>query len=163
MRLSFKNQGGLTLFELVIVAAVISVLVTIAGLIYRNAAIKSSVENQIRVMYADLLEIRQKALLEKSPRAVKFAERKMSIYPGTDTTVLPVQVRDLVHPVTWSGGGQCTVAYDTWGVCNSPVTVCVDQDSASAGADSIVISKTRVRIGKRMAGKSCKAEFVYLK
>ena len=156
--------NGFTLVELIVTVAVMIILASLATVQFRKMTINASIEKELKMIYADLMELRTKALYENTPRAVRFTRNVMAIYPGSDTSAPPVMTRSLPHGVAWSGSGaSLEIEYDTYGISNKLVTVCVEPDNQnSSSVDSLIISHARIRMGKREA-PDCKAEYVSLK
>ena len=158
------GENGFTLVELIVTVAVMVILATLATVQFTKMTTKVSIEKELKMIYADLMELRTKALYENTPRAVRFTRTVMTIYPGSDTSAPPVMTRSLPHGVAWSGvGASLDVTYDTYGISDTLVTLCVEPDDEnSSSVDSLVISFARIRMGKREA-PNCKAEYVSLK
>lgn len=157
-------QNGFTLVELMVTIAVIAILASLATVQFRKMATNASIEKELTAIYTDLMELRTRALYEKEPRAARLTATEFSIYPGADTDSPPIMTRSLAHAVTWSGGGSSlTLRYDTFGISNTAATLCVEPGGQNSSAvDSIIVSRTRIRMGKRKAA-CCVAESVALK
>lgn len=158
------GRNGFTLVELVVTVAVMLFLASLATIQFSKMRTKASIEKELKMIYADLMEIRTRALYEKTPLAAKFTRTSFHVYPGVDTSSAPIITRTLPHAVAWSRTGSSFVLkYDTFGITNNPVTLCIEPDDEnSSSVDSLVISKTRIRMGKREAS-ACKSESVALK
>lgn len=159
-----RGVSGFTLVELLVTVAIIIIMASLATVQFNSMTLKASIEKELKMLYADLMELRLNALYEKVPRAAKFTSQEFSIYPEDDIDSSPIKTRTLPHAVAWSGGGSSLVLrYDTYGISNDAVTVCLEPDRENpASVDSIVISKTRIRMGKRIAA-SCASTSIDLK
>ena len=160
------GQKGFSLVELLTVVATMIILLSVATLQFSSMMRKRDMEKEIRMIYTDLSEVRQKALYEKTPRAVKFTANEFTVYPGPSTTVSPVLRRTLNHPVGWSTADSVlVVTFDTFGISDNDGTLCICIDpssSNSAQVDSLKITPTRVDLGKRTEG-TCVDENINLK
>ena len=158
------RENGFTLVELVVTVAVMAILASLATVQFRKMMTNASIEKEVKMIYAELMELRTRAMFEKTPRAVSFTRTRFSVYPGADTSVPPVMTRLLPHNLAWSGSGSSVVLkYDTYGISNTMVTLCVEPSGLnSSSVDSMIISRTRIRMGKRTA-PGCGAESVILK
>ena len=122
-------------------------------------------EKQIRMLYTDLTEVRQKALYEKTPRAVRLTANEFTVYPGDSTTTTPVLRRALNFPVGLStGAAAVAITFNTYGISNNDTLfICIDPATDnSAPVDSLRITATRVDLAKR-TGASCAETDISLK
>lgn len=160
------GQKGFSLVELLTVVAVMIILLSVATLQFSSMMSKREMEKQIRMLYTDLTEIRQKALYEKTPRAVKVTASEFTVYPGDSTAAPPVVRRSLNYPVGWSTSDtELVITFDTFGISDNDDTLCICIDpsiSNSAPVDSLKITPTRVDLGKRTGG-NCVDEDINLK
>lgn len=146
------NERGFTLIEIVIAIAVMAILATIGTFQFNQYMRKSSVESQTRKLYGDILELRSKALFEKRPRALKLTTTSYSLYSSEVMSVNPVSTRPLDVPITWNVSTDIT--FDTSGMTNDNKAICTNQTNSSP-VDSIIISTTRIRLGKLGQGAAC--------
>lgn len=147
-----KNRG-FTLVELLIVIVLIGILSTIGTIAFSEYTKKSQITSQTRTLYGDLMEYRLKALYEKRNWTFKINAASYGIYSSADTSVAPVSSIILKNSVTFNNATD--IVYDSQGLANvSGKTVCVSATN-DAAVDSIVISTSRVQIGKKKAGTSC--------
>lgn len=150
-----EKEEGFTVVELLLALVITTILGVIAGMNYKSLVAKASMEKQIKMIYSDILEVRQRALLEKRPRTVEFSANAFKIFSGESAQGEPVLKRDLVHPIKWSSSDavKVRVSYDTWGSTSKLVTIYLDRkDSNAPSVDCVVISRFRVRMGKNDAG-----------
>ena len=149
------NSRGFSLVELVVVIAIAAALTAIATLNFNEYSRKAAMEGQMRMICSDMLELRQKALYEKVPRAVKITATHFFMYPGASTTAPPIVDRELKYPVVLSGGGtEQVLVFDSFGVSDvESFAACIDPNNNPAYVDSVVASHTTIRTGKQ--GASC--------
>lgn len=158
------RKDGFTLIELMVVIAIISVLVSIATLSFNRMSNNGNVESQMKIMFADLMSVRSQALYEKRGRSVMVTATQFSVY-SSNTINNPVSSKTLKQPVT---PVSLRVDFDAWGgiTLNSDNTitdasVCVQQ-SNDAGVNSVVISRSRIQVGK-LTGAGCASANIDIK
>lgn len=152
------NQRGFTIVEIMMVIGIMGILLTVATVQFSTYTRKAAVESQTRVLYSDLMEVRNKALFEKSNRLLKLqSATSYVIYGDSGTTVL--ETKPLKVPIIWTNSGD--ILFDTRGMLQNVdnKTICISDENGSP-VDSIVISATRIRIGKLDEGASCNASNV---
>lgn len=152
------NRHGFSLIELLITIALITIMLTVASFQFSAYSKKSGVESQTRRLYGDLMELRSKAMFEKRSRAVKLSALSYSIYSSEVTTVSPVQVTTLKAPIQWNNSSD--IIFDSRGMLDTVdnSSICVSETN-SAPVDSIVVSMTRIKLGKFKEGATggCKS------
>ncbi|SNB46197.1 Tfp pilus assembly protein FimT/FimU [Geobacter sp. DSM 9736] len=152
---------GFSLVELVVTMAIAAILVSIGVMQFNEMSRKSAIEEQVKKIHVDLAELRQKALYEKTERAAKITATEFATYPGDDITAVPVIQRRLVYPMAWStADNPLVLSFDTFGMSGTSesgaIFVCIEPTKAnSAAVDSLIVSPTRVDLGKRVSGGSC--------
>ena len=152
------NMRGFSLIELLIVIALIGILVSAATFGFTQYSRKSKMESQTRLLYGDLMEYRAKALYEKKNWTFKFSAASYGIYSSAATTVSPVSTVIFKYSVDNTANLNTTpITFDTQGMTDVSGTVCV-AGANDANVDSVVISRTRVQIGKRKEGLTCLGE-----
>lgn len=155
------NQRGFSLIELLIVIMLIGLLTGLGTWQYASYSKKATIQAQTRVLYGDLMQYRMRAFYEKRNWTFKFSASGYGIYSSSDVTVAPVASVALKHPVTTSDFSQ-TVIFDSQGGASvSGKAICV-ASSNDAPVDAVVISATRVQIGKKDEG-SCASDNITAK
>ncbi len=148
------NSRGFSLIELVVIVALIGTLSAIGTFGFSQYSRKSQITNQTRQLYGDLMEYRIKAMYEKKNWTFKISAGSYGIYSSSNTTVSPVTTVTLKQNV--ESDSTTDIVYDTHGLANvSGKSVCVSATN-DATVDSVVISETRVQVGKK-TGVSCVA------
>ncbi len=159
------RQRGFSLVELLVVMTLIGILLAIATYNWSQMQTKSAIENQIKMIHADLMEVRLQALYTKTARVVNISDRQYKAYATTDTTVPPVVVKQLTYPVTWTPAESTSLTFDAQGLMNgNEKSLCIlpTNDTTvvnSATVDSIVISQARINLGWRKGG-DCKSDSI---
>ena len=158
------DRHGFTLVELVMVIAIVGILLTMGMLQFSTYSRKNAIEAQVRTMYADLMTVRTQALFEKTDRAVTLTANTFSIFASTDTSAPPVQQRNLQFSVV-SNNMPAPLVFNSRGIVFgvNNASICVEPDDNPAGVDSLVISTTRIQMGKRNAGTACSASNITTK
>jgi len=149
------NRRGFSLVELLIVITLMGLLTGIGTFQFSKYTKKSQISSQTRVLYGDLMEYRMRAFYEKRPWTFKISASGYGIYSSSNVDVAPVTSVALKHPVTSSDS--LNVVYDRQGAADlsGKKAVCIASSNDSP-VDSVVISATRVQIGKKDEG-SCES------
>lgn len=146
------NNRGFSLLELMLIISIIGILSAIGIFAFSQYSRKTQMENQTRLLYGNLMEYRAKALYEKKNWTFKMSATGYGIYSSSATTVSPVTAVTFKHPV--SPPSVTTFKFETQGITNNEGSICV-AGTNDAVVDSVVISTTRVQLGKRKEGEDC--------
>lgn len=167
------NRRGFSLAELVIIIAIIGILLSVTALQFIDYIQKGAIERQTKELHADLMTTRTEALTQRSlkrvvvtPTAFSFISSTLGggVSSGRVTKVLS-------KPVTWSGGSsektEMEITFDERGIFSvdsgNGTTICVNQSTESAWHDTLVLSTTRIHMGKVSFGGACLSENVTIR
>lgn len=147
------NNRGFTLIELLIVIALIGILSAIGTFAFSQYSKKSHIANQTKLLYGDLMEYRAKALYEKKNWTFKMSAAGYGVYSSSVTTVSPVKTVTIKYPVEFD---ITEIGFNNQGLTLNTGAVCVAAAN-DAAVDSVVISETLVKLGKKKDGTDCDA------
>lgn len=148
------KEQGFTLVELIVVMVVVGILLSMATLNFNQYSKKAGMESQIRILHGDLARVRTQAMFTRRPSSVVVTGSAYSIYSSSDTSVSPVERKTLPHTVEWSGGTG-VINFDTNGLVTSGICVCLSPSDNPAAFDSVILTTTSTKFGKRTAGGAC--------
>ena len=144
------GQDGFTLFELIVVIAIIATLVGIASLGFREMSVKSGIEKQTKEMYADLMTVRSEALFRKRARAVVVTTSSFSVYSSDVVGGTPLFSKNLPYGVSMSAS-PLEIEFDSQGLASISFAICA-QTPGKAASDSIAATQTMIQMGRQKAG-----------
>lgn len=155
------SRNGFTLVELMITVFVIAVLLGISTLKFGQMSKKSGIDAQTRMLYADLMTVRNEALTRKKGRAVTFDGAQFKAYSSQEALGKVMMQRTLKYPML--PATVTTIYFDTLGVATwsasgnvyESLPICVDPMEDSAAYDSLILSRTRIKMAKRKSGAEC--------
>lgn len=149
------RQNGFSLVELIVVIAILAILLSIVTLQFNQYTKKVAIEGQVRTMYTDLMTVRSQALFEKRDRTVTVTAATFSVYSSGLATGTPVLQRALKYSVNST---PYTVKFNSRGVIDGAnASICIEPNDNPGAIDSLVLSTTRIQMGKRNAGADCSA------
>lgn len=152
------NRHGFSLVELLVVIMIMGTLTALATFEFSSYMRKSGVTSQTRALYGDLNEYRTRSFYEKKNWTFKISANRYEIYSSSNVAVGAVKTVALTHPVTTDFA--VDVVFDQQGGSSvSGKTVCIASPN-DAVVDSVVISSTRVQIGKKNEGSCQSANIV---
>jgi prepilin-type N-terminal cleavage/methylation domain-containing protein len=145
---------GFTLIELMIVIALIGILSAAGTYQFSRFLKKTAIEKQTKSLYGDLMELRSKGVFEKKSRGVRLTAKGYSIYSSvTMDSVNPLEAKVLSATIIWNNSGD--IILDAQGYVQSTLSSICAKDSNPADFDSLVVSTSRIRIGKLKEGANC--------
>ncbi|MCL4491601.1 MAG: GspH/FimT family pseudopilin [Nitrospirae bacterium] len=150
------KQNGYTLLELIVIIAVICILISIAAFNYTDWTIKFGIESQIKEMYSDLMAARMRAMTRNRAHFVSIAASYYTIKDDTDGNGendpgdALLHHKSLGNMITWNGNPE--ISFNSRGISSASETISVS-NAVKAAYDCIVISKTRINIGKMSRGR----------
>ncbi len=144
------NRRGFSLIELMVVISIISILLAMATINFNNWMRRQSVSGQVKEMYADLMSIRQQAMVTgKNHDAVFTTSKNMAFHryssegDSLGTLVMRKGVSNAVvesstDPVLFNHRG-VTVGDD--------MMMCIFSD-VSPSLDALVITSSKINMGR---------------
>lgn len=147
------NRHGFSLIELLTAIAVMGVLTGIAVFNFKAYSNKSAVEAQTRKMYSDIMGLRSKALYEKRDVSFRLSAAKYEFYSSTVMTG-PIQSTALKSGIIWNNASVTDIDFDSQGISSVDKSICVNSTN-EASVDSLIISKTMIKLGKLRKGTNC--------
>jgi prepilin-type N-terminal cleavage/methylation domain-containing protein len=156
---------GYSLVEMMVVIGITSVLLAIGTLQFNAYLKRYRTEAQTRLIHAELLKTRLNALYQRRTARLKLYPGRFEVYSsGLDDSagVAPVRTRTLEFPVTSSADGSdgsgYRIDFDAKGLAGNRCSICIQQADDAVAVDSVVVSASMVRVGKKDKGDECKAE-----
>jgi prepilin-type N-terminal cleavage/methylation domain-containing protein len=159
------DRDGFTLVELIVVVAIVGILLAIVTPNFQDYTKRSNIDGQTKMLFADLQEARGRSLFERKTVSVALTSNVLKVYSSATVSVTPLIQKTLKHPVTLTNSALIT--FESGGICNSATPasdqlICVQTEN-SAAYDSIIISPTRIKMGKRNPGGACASASVQAK
>jgi len=148
------RSRGFSLLELVVLMALVSILLTIATLNFREYLQRSRMEAQTRLLYGQLLKARVDAVCQRRKIAVKVYPGRFEVYSSEIVDgVEPRNTHLLNFPITCK---DCRlIEFDKSGTTTDSGSICLESTAGGGAVDSVVVSTTRISIGKKDQGDGC--------
>ncbi|MBU5613306.1 pilus assembly FimT family protein [Geomonas azotofigens] len=162
------RSEGFSLVEMMFIVAIVSILAAIGTLRFREYQQRYRTEAQTRQLFTELLNVRTQAIYQRRGKRVKLYANRFEVYSSLQDggTVNPLQTHPLPYPVTATSNLNlvegANIDFDETGVTNSWGSICVESVDGNGGFDSVVLSTTRVSIGKRDKGDACETDSITL-
>lgn len=161
-----KNTQGGTLIELVVAVSTTIILIAALGFYFHGWLDSCRAESQVKEMYVDLMEARTKAMQENRAHFVVVNADSYQVFEdtndnsqydaGIDKTAMFADPKSPANVSLWTG----TVSIDTRGLVRTTPgpngTIRFNAGSSSPDYDCIVLSPTRINMGK-WDGATCAA------
>ena len=149
------KSRGFALTELIVVIAIIGIILAITSINFGSWMRKYGVEAQIKEMHNDLSDVRLKAVHSKMRHEVVLNPSSYTFvrYSSEGATGTTVFRKDLKYPVKRFSSGVLQdftgdlMRINTRGYTFDPYTIVIP-GQANAGTDCLVVSTTRVNMGK---------------
>ena len=150
------RSRGFSMVEMILVMTVISILLAIATLSFKEYARRYKTEAQTRLLFAELLKARVNAICQRRTTRVKLFPSRYEVYSSQQdgAGVKPLQTHILSYPITCNAKSGDPVQgypidFQQQGMAINECSICLDPSAGSGAVDSIKVSATRVSIGKK--------------
>lgn len=148
---------GFSLIEVMLVTAIVSILLAIATLSFKDYYRRYRTEAQMRLIFSQLLKARVNAICQRRTIRVKLYPTRFEVYSTMqDQTsgVRPLQTFLLSYPVTLTNRfgdvlAEYRIDFKNVGITDDWGGICLESTAGSGAVDSITVYATRIRIGKK--------------
>jgi prepilin-type N-terminal cleavage/methylation domain-containing protein len=153
------KQDGLTLVEVLVVAAIVSLLATLAGVEYAGWARKYDAENEIKTLYGDMIETRVNAMQKNVQHLMVLSGDRYTVCEDGNldgvcdagSTIARLSRSNLKHTLAWAlSGGGSRVSFDRRGL--SMVNGHININVSETDVDCVTVSATRINVGRMNSG-----------
>jgi type IV fimbrial biogenesis protein FimT len=154
------RQKGFSLIELVVAIGIISILLTVATLNFNQWTKRQNIEKQVKQMYADMMSMRQQAMVTGMTHDVQFPNTKTIVFRRYSSeqdladwksgSGIPVIRSNLPYQVLAKNVSDTNpIQFNRRGLMIDPFEkiICVFSD-ADPSVDSLVITQSRISMGK---------------
>lgn len=161
------NARGLTLPEVIVTMAVMSILLTLAGISSKQWLDKYNAEKQLRIMHADLLQARTSAMERNMLYFVVITANSYQIVAdvnktgGTTPDTVDLAAAQPATPLHYPATSSVILIIDRKGLVSASTSTLPDIKFNTAGVtpeyDCFQIYATRINLGKKDGGGNCVA------
>lgn len=164
------NNRGITLIELIVVISIITILIIAAGITIPGLVGKYNIENQVKIVQADLMSARVRAMENNRVHFVVVTAANYQVFEDTNESGGTAPnggdntAPGFANPKSFSTNygivaGADTIVMDSRGIVQPALTPLGTTIRFNIGTltpeyDCIAISQTRINIGK-WNGASC--------
>jgi prepilin-type N-terminal cleavage/methylation domain-containing protein len=159
-----RDSRGFTLIEIVMVLAILSTLIAIAGLYYKRWMDQYKAEAQVKMMHADIMQTQLKAMQKNRQHFVVLNGSTYQIVEDTnDSGGIAPDAPDSVllsKTLVYPAASPVTLIMDMKGIISTsptstpPVSIQFTTGTVSPEYDCFLLYTTRISIGK-MNGAAC--------
>lgn len=158
----FYKVDGFSLIELMIVIGLISILAAAGTYQFSQYSRKSAIEKQIKTLYGDMTELRSRSMFEKRSRGLSLTANGYAIYSSATQEPNgtwhqngnPIATTSLNSTIIWNNASN-NIYFDTQGFISAGLSSICTSAANSANIDSLVVSASRIRMGKLQEGTNC--------
>lgn len=163
------GRKGFSLIELIVIMAIAGVLISMATISFNQWIRRYNIEKEVKELYADMMSMRQQALVTGMNHGVDFDSDRRVIFrrysSETDTAGTVVRTRELAYPIEISDESDREFKFNSRGMVTEDIekSVCVYSEFQPP-LDSILITPSRISVGKiKNQGSSCEKDNITLK
>jgi type IV fimbrial biogenesis protein FimT len=148
----YSNADGLSLVEMLIVIAIAGILIAIATIQFGQWNRKYNIEREIKELYSDLMNARSLAMNRNRFHFVSLAANQYTIRDDSNDNGVNesadalVLQKNTINSIVWNGTGS-NINFDKKGFARNERTICIFSN-VSPGYDCIVVSETRINMGR---------------
>lgn len=173
------QSRGFSLIELLTIVGILSILYAIGTLSFNTYQKRYRTDAQTRFLFSEIQKARADAVCQRRGTRIKvYRDRfeRYSTYQDDTSGVQPLQTHTLRFPVIWSQDGEVHIIdFEPQGITDSEPreivnvtkdsagSICLEDSNGTGGVDSITVSATRTRIGKKRPGNDCIGDYITYK
>jgi type II secretion system protein H len=170
------RKDGFSLIELLVVMIILGIVASLGTVSFRGWIRKTDLESQVKEMYTDIMNARLTAmhrntthLISLSANQIRGSEDTNGDGAGDNALCIwnrnkgdsadascpndkSLSYKNLTFPVAWSG--TATLEFNARGLSTTNNTICV-YSTFNPSYDCIVVSSTRIRMGKLINQGGC--------
>ncbi len=151
------KRNGFSLVELLSVIAIMSIVLSMAGLYYNSWMKKYRLEGQVRELRIDLINARAQAMQKNRIYFVKVDGNSYSLIEDKNDNGTADDAALWTKQLKYSSAWVDTAVLDTRGLVSPNDTIRFNSGGVSAEYDCITLSATRIRLGKLNDSNECVA------
>jgi type IV fimbrial biogenesis protein FimT len=170
------KKNGFSLIELLVVMIILGILASLGTVSFRGWIRKTELESQVKEMYTDIMNARLTAMHRNTTHLISLSANQISGSVDTNGDGVgdnalciwnrnkgdsadascpndkSLSYKNLTFQAAWSG--TATLAFNARGLSTTNNTICVFS-SHNPSYDCIVVSSTRIRMGKLINQGGC--------
>lgn len=155
--LLLRDNDGHSLIEMMIIVGVLSILLAVGTLTFREYSARYHIEAQTGLLLSELQKARADAICQRRGTRVKVYADRFEVYSSQvdGAGVGPRETHQLRYPVIWRPNDLTEgIDFNEGGISYDIGSICVET-GGPASVDSVVISGIRLSVGKRNQGYDC--------
>ena len=170
------KKDGFSLIELLVVVIILGIVASLGTVSFTGWIRKHDLESQVKEMYTDIMNARLTAMHQNRSHFISLSANQITASEDTDGDGAgdsplciwnrnrgdPVDAscpndkslsyKNIKFPATWNG--TATLEFNARGLSNTNKTICVFS-TYNPSYDCIVVSTTRIRMGKLINQSGC--------